>query len=199
MRCPSGYQVEDEKSVVERRLRDRDQDAFGDSRLSQRDKRHQMNALILRLVHEGPDPAAIVERKAQAFEMQQRCGDHRRDRGHGLEHHDTMAVSTAKEGAGHRCARAHDAQRNSVGQGVRNVMSKQIRLVDEQHFRSRVGARLGISRLWVGRQGLSSCMTSLGIIGNNPSNYLRWLKLEGVVGHYYVTAEVHRQMCSMKS
>ena len=78
-------------------------------------KGHEVSALVFRFLHKGPDPAAIVDHQAQAFQVKQGRGNHRGDRRHCLKHDDAMPIAPAQKSA----SAGVDQLRHTKGKAIR--------------------------------------------------------------------------------
>ena len=85
-----------------------------------------MHPLILRLVHQRLDPAAIVTHAAQAFEVIKRRADHSRHRGNRLQHDRTMPVALREKRVGDPAQALGKAEGNPVGQPARGVVNGEV-------------------------------------------------------------------------
>ena len=116
MRCAvfDDDQVEREEGEIEHPLHAEDHEPLEQGRLGDLDEGHQVHALVLRLVHQGADPALVVAHPAQALEVVDRRADHPRHGGDGFEHDRAMAVALGEEGVGAEAQRLGEAVSDAV-------------------------------------------------------------------------------------
>jgi hypothetical protein len=126
VRGPGARQIEREESQVEDPLDGEDHEALERGRLRHLDEGHEVHPLILRLVHQGADPALVVAHAAQAFEVRDRGADHSGHRRHRLEHDGAVAVALGEEGVGAEAKRLGEAIGDAIGGAARLVMDAEI-------------------------------------------------------------------------
>ena len=73
-----------------------------------------MHALVLRLVHQGADPALVVAHPAQALQVVDGRADHAGNGRDGLQHDRAMPVALGEEGVGAEAQRLGEAISDAV-------------------------------------------------------------------------------------
>ena len=89
--------------------------AAAGARVRDRDKGHQVGALVLGLIHKRPDPPSVVEHAPQTLQVQKRGRNHRRHGRYGFEDDDTVAIPAAEQRTGGGGQSANRAQGQAIG------------------------------------------------------------------------------------
>lgn len=97
VRRARGDQIEQEEADIKNPLRKHHHQALEKSRLSDLDECHQVHALVLCFLHQGTNPAVVIDHTAQAIEMLNRSTDHARNSRNGFEHDGAMAIAFGKK------------------------------------------------------------------------------------------------------
>ncbi len=127
MRGLRADKIQAEEEQVKDPLRGDDRRPLEQRRLCHLDKGHQVHSLILRLVHEGANPAPVILHATKGLEMVERRANHAGDSGNGLKHHSTMAVTLGEKRVGEPAQGLGNTECNAVGKVARLMMDGKVR------------------------------------------------------------------------
>ena len=118
MRRARRDQVQQEEADVEDGLGQLNHQSFEPGGLGDLDEGHQVHPLVLRLLHQGADPALVILHFPQATQVPDHAG-HGRDR---LQHDGAVAVAFGEEGVGAEPQQSGEAEREPVRKPFRRVV-----------------------------------------------------------------------------